>query len=145
MKEGWDFYIERMHIVVANFECVPSRRIGLKRTCGAGKQTRRMPSGLACRLEYLGSGSAGCMPRCCFPLIAIIFVAHLAGKWPWHRGRCGCVPRGFHCGLFPLAVSPIPPSPRPRHHQRLYSTYKLGSAGRLLAERKCICTQLQFA
>lgn len=47
--------------------------LSVRRTCGAGRHTRRMPSELGC--------SAWCMEKCCLPFMAIIFVAHLAGEW----------------------------------------------------------------
>lgn len=46
----------------------------LKRTCGAGRQTLRMPSVPECRPGYLGSCRAGCMEKCCLLFMVIIIL-----------------------------------------------------------------------
>lgn len=70
-REGW--MLELLKTPQSDRTKTIYEEFSVRRTCGAGRHIRRMPSELGC--------SAGCMEKCCLPFMAIIFVAHLAGEW----------------------------------------------------------------
>lgn len=89
----------------------PSSPPDLKRTCGAGRQTLRMPSVPECRPGgYLGSCRAGCMEKCCllFMVIIILPASNVAPDMK-RRGRRTDSPAAPHHQTDELLTLDAPP------------------------------------
>lgn len=103
-----------------NMKRVPIKKMCLRavimlqyvRTCGAGRQTRRMASEPGCRPENLGSWSPGCMPNGCLAFMAIIF-ARRAGRQRGAWSGSSRSPAALQVSAAQRPRSPRAPPPAP--------------------------------